>query len=77
MTTRDLIQALGGYRTVAKRLKKKPTTVHTHMQEGVMPAAWYDAICHMAREQKIEEPPRSLFSFLRMAPGAEEGRDAA
>ncbi|TDK51153.1 hypothetical protein [Antarcticimicrobium luteum] len=68
MSTRDLIQALGGYRAVALRLNKKPTTVHTHMQDGVMPAAWYDAICQMAREQQVAEPPRALFSFLKVPP---------
>ncbi|MEP1327145.1 hypothetical protein [Pseudophaeobacter sp.] len=76
MTTRTLIQALGGYRAVAMRLNKKPTTVHTHMQEGVMPAAWYDALCKMAREQQVAEPPRALFSFLKVTPTQTE-KDAA
>ncbi|WP_390923815.1 carph-isopro domain-containing protein [Parasedimentitalea psychrophila] len=77
MTTRNLIQTLGGYRAVATRLNKKPTTVHTHMQEGTIPASWYDALCRMAREKGIEEPPRSMFSFLQVAPDGEKGRDAA
>ncbi|KIC09832.1 hypothetical protein RA19_13780 [Leisingera sp. ANG-M1] len=64
MTIRDLILALGGYRSVAKRLGKKPTTVHTHMQAGALPAAWYDAICTLAREKGMAEPSRTLFSFL-------------
>ena len=68
MTTRDLIRSLGGYRAVALRLNKRPTTVHTHMQEGIMPSAWYDALCQMAREQEVAEPPRSLFSFLKVVP---------
>ncbi len=66
MTTRDLIEALGGYRAVAARLNKRPTTVHTHMQDGVMPAAWYDALCHLARERDVPEPKRELFSFLQV-----------
>ena len=64
-TPRDLIEALGGYRKVAARLGKKPTTVHTHMQSGVLPAAWYDVLCRLAREDGIEEPPRAMFSFLQ------------
>ena len=67
MTTRELIERLGGYRAVAKRLNKKPTTVHTHMQDGQMPAAWYDALCQMAKELDVQEPPRRLFSFLKMS----------
>ena len=66
MTTRELIKALGGYRAVADRLNKKPTTVHTHMQGGKMPAAWYDALCRMAREKGVPEPSRSMFSFIKM-----------
>ena len=62
--SREFITALGGYRSVAVRLDKKPTTVHSHMQSGVFPAAWYDALCELAREASVEEPPRALFSFL-------------
>ncbi|AVO37368.2 carph-isopro domain-containing protein [Pukyongiella litopenaei] len=65
-TPRDLIEALGGYRAVAARLGKRPTTVHTHMQAGTLPTAWYDALCQMAREANIPEPKRELFSFLKI-----------
>ena len=67
---REFITALGGYRTVASRLAKKPTTVHSHMQAGTLPAAWYDALCQIAREDGLEEPARDLFSFLRRIGGA-------
>jgi hypothetical protein len=62
--TRTFISALGGYQAVAKCLKKKPQTVHTAMQSGIFPAAWYDAFCELARGASIAEPPRSLFSFI-------------
>ena len=64
--TREFIAALGGYRSVAIRLNKKPTTVHSHMQAGSLPAAWYDALCQMAREAQKAEPDRRLFSFLQL-----------
>lgn len=76
MNTRNLIQALGGYRSVGVRLGKSPTTVHTHMQEGVLPAAWYDALCQIARESDVAEPPRSLFSFLQVGDPS-SGKEAA
>ncbi|MEL6648020.1 MAG: hypothetical protein AAFQ05_09980 [Pseudomonadota bacterium] len=56
--------ALGGYQKVAKSLKKKPQTVHTAMQSGVFPAAWYAAFCELADKASLDQPPRSLFSFL-------------
>jgi len=37
------------------------------MQAGVFPAAWYDAFCELARGASIDEPPRSLFSFINLA----------
>jgi len=63
---REFIDALGGYRAVAQGLKKKHTTVHSHMQAGTLPAAWYDALCQMAATQGKDEPPRTLFSFLQL-----------
>lgn len=63
---REFIDALGGYRAVATGLKKKHTTVHSHMQAGVLPAAWYDALCRLAKSRGKAEPPRSLFSFLQI-----------
>ena len=63
---RDLISKLGGYREVAARLDKGPTTVHSQMQAGRLPAAWYPAICQLAHEKKLPEPATSLFSFLAL-----------
>lgn len=65
---RTLISNLGGYRSVALRLGKKPTTVHTHMQVGVLPAAWYDALCALACELGQDAPERGLFSFVPLVP---------
>lgn len=65
--TRTFIFALGGYQIVAKALKKKPQTVHTAMQSGKFPAAWYDALCELARNMSIKEPLRELFSFVELA----------
>lgn len=64
---RDFVAALGGYRAVATRIGKKPTTVHTHMQSGALPPAWYDAACKMAAEAGLPEPSRDLFSFAQIA----------
>lgn len=63
---KPFIAALGGYRAVARALRKTHTTVHSHMQAGVLPAAWYDALCQMAFDASLEEPPRSMFSFLQI-----------
>ena len=61
---RSLISDLGGYRSVALRLGKKPTTVHTHMQAGKLPAAWYDAFTALAAERGVKKPEASFFSFV-------------
>jgi len=63
---REFIDELGGYRAVAAGLTKKHTTVHSHMQAGVLLAAWYDALCKLAREAGKKEPQRALFSFLQV-----------
>ncbi|WP_226550830.1 hypothetical protein [Celeribacter naphthalenivorans] len=69
---RSFISDLGGYRSVALRLGKKPTTVHTHMQAGALPAAWYDALCDLARELGKAEPKRAFFSFVPLVALPEE-----
>lgn len=69
---KELITNLGGYRSVALRLGKKPTTVHTHMQVGVLPAAWYDALCVLACELGQDAPERGLFSFVPLVPLSKE-----
>lgn len=63
-SVKDLISDFGGYRNVAVRLGKQPTTVHTHMQGGALPAAWFNALCDMAREFERDEPDRDLFTFI-------------
>jgi hypothetical protein len=69
---RSLITNLDGYKAVAVRLGKRPTTVHTHMQAGVLPAAWYCALCDLSVEIGQTPPPRSLFSFVSLLPSSEE-----
>jgi len=64
--TRAFILALGGYQAVARSLHKRSTTVHTAMQSGTFPASWYDALCRMAIDASLDEPPRSMFSFLQI-----------
>lgn len=64
--TRSFVLALGGYHAVARSLNKGSTTVHTAMQSGTFPASWYDVMCRMARDASLEEPPRSMFSFLQI-----------
>jgi hypothetical protein len=64
--TRKLIMDLGGYREVATRLGKGPTTVHSHMQSGALPASWYDVLCSLASERGMTNPPKKLFSFLHL-----------
>lgn len=63
---RDLIDSLGGYRTVARRIGKRSTTVHTQMQTGTLPASWFDAICLLAAEAGVPEPSREVFSFIAL-----------
>jgi hypothetical protein len=63
---KTFIADVGGYKTVAKRLGKQPTTVHTHMQTGVLPASWYEAVCALADEVGVARPQRHLFSFVQL-----------
>jgi hypothetical protein len=66
MDARKFINDLGGYRSVAARIGKSGTTVHTHMQVGTLPPAWYVALCDVALERGVALPARSLFSFLEL-----------
>lgn len=70
---RTLISNLDGYKAVSMRLGKRPTTVHTHMQAGVLPAAWYDALCALSVEAGHKPPSRSMFSFVSLVPEDLEG----
>ncbi len=74
MTTnlRTFIDQLGGYRAVAARLGKSPTTLHGYMQCGKIPARFFDAMTRLADECGIAQPDRSLFSFDSLV-----GRDEA
>ncbi|MEH6833987.1 MULTISPECIES: hypothetical protein [Falsihalocynthiibacter] len=71
--TRTFVAALGGYQAVAGSLKKKPQTVHTAMQSGSFPASWYIVFCALAQNIGIDEPPRSMFSFVELA-GLEDAK---
>jgi hypothetical protein len=62
-TTRTLIDALGGYRKVAARGGWKPTTVHTHMVKGTLPAKMFRVFCEMCEEDGFPAPPAGLFNF--------------
>ncbi|WP_298491582.1 hypothetical protein [uncultured Maritimibacter sp.] len=62
------IKSLGGCGVVSCRIGKGYTTVHSAMRAGVFPATWFDALCDLARELGIPEPPRSLFSFVELLP---------
>lgn len=75
-TARNLIDALGGYRKVAARGGWKPTTVHTHMVKGVLPAKMFQIFCDLCREDGIGPPPKHLFSFDTL-PGSDNAEEAA
>ena len=60
------MDALGGYKAVAASLGKSPKTIHTQMQVGVFPPAWFDALCELAKNSDVPEPSRDLFSFLSL-----------
>lgn len=78
-STRTFIDALGGYRAVAKRLNKNPTTLHGYVSEGLLPSKMYDALLALAAELGVEPPPRRLFSFDVLPPveKTSEQEDAA
>ena len=60
---RDFINHLGGYRVVAGRVSMRPTTLHTHMSNGCLPARWYRVFCDLAEREGVEHPKVSFFSF--------------
>lgn len=74
-SARTFIDALGGYRTVAGRLRMSATTLHGYMTEGVLPSKWYGAFLLLASEMAVEPPSRALFSFEALPPQKE--KDAA
>jgi hypothetical protein len=66
MTIDAIIIRLGGYRALAHRLGRKPTTVHSAIRSGRLPSAWYDALCQICAREGLAEPERELFRFLRL-----------
>ncbi len=65
---RQFVDALGGYRAVARRIGIGSTTLHGYMSEGVFPPRWYSAFLALTAEAGIEPPSRALFSFEVLPP---------
>lgn len=59
-----LIEELGGYRTVARRVGVGATTMHQHMQAPLLPSKYYLAFCALATERKKPMPQPGLFAFV-------------
>jgi hypothetical protein len=76
--SRNFITALGGYRTVARRLGKPPTTVHhwSSAGDGRFPSHLYGAFCDLADEAGVPRPPLDLFRFLPLPPVPGQGMSA-
>ncbi len=68
--SRKFIISLGGYRKVAERLGKPPTTVHhwSSAEDGRFPSHLYRAFCDLADEAGIPRPKPDLFRFLPLPP---------
>lgn len=77
-SAKSFIDALGGYRAVAQRMRIRATTLHSHQTAGLLPSKWYGALLTLASERSIEPPSRDLFSFEALPPPpSEPGEDAA
>lgn len=74
---RQFIDALGGYRAVARRLRVSSTTLHGYITEGLFPPKWYSAFLALTAEAGIEPPSRALFSFEALPPIQQSGEAAA
>jgi hypothetical protein len=59
-----IIERLGGYRFVAKRIKRDPTTVFRWQSTGI-PAEHWPAILRLARRREVE---LSLDAIARSSP---------
>ena len=70
--TRDFIDALGGYRKVAGRLRKPETTVHSWTVGNHFPAYLFRAFCDLADEAGVAHPEPDLFRFLAVPPASGE-----
>ena len=75
---RHFIIALGGYRKVAQRLGKPPSTVHDWItaEDGKFPSRLFRAFCILADEAGVERPEPDLFRFLAL-PAAAPGQRSA
>lgn len=75
---RSLVDALGGYRTVAARLGKGATTIHGYVSDERLPAKFFDAFDSLCAEAGFDSPPRDLFAFDKLKSKATEiSEDAA
>ena len=74
ITPRRFIIAIGGYRTVARRLGKPASTVHgwTIAGDGRFPSRLDPAFCALADEAGVARPEPELFRFLSLPPAREE-----
>jgi hypothetical protein len=77
-TPRRFIIAIGGYRTVARRLGKPASTVHgwTIAEDGRFPSRLYHAFCALADEAGVARPSVELFRFLGLPPASDDGAGA-
>jgi len=74
--TRSFIDALGGYRKVAGRLRKPETTVHSWTVGDHFPPYLFRAFCELADEAGVPRPGPELFRFVPLPPAPEEGAAA-
>ncbi|WP_306133338.1 hypothetical protein [Roseivivax marinus] len=68
---KEFVAALGGYRAVAPRIGVRPTTLHSHIQAGALPAKQYFALSRLAIERGVAPPPLKIFSFVELKPARE------
>jgi hypothetical protein len=72
LPTQRFIEAAGGYREVARRLREKPTTVHNWTRWERFPVAQYRALLALADDLGIERPSDDLFPFKEYPPADAE-----
>ncbi len=82
-TVAELLNSLGGYRSVAPRLGMEAKTLHGYLAVGLLPAKFYRALVQLRAEADMPPPPMSLFKFVSLKSSPGEGsipqseRDAA
>lgn len=74
---RSLVDALGGYRTVAARLGKGATTLHGYISDEKFPAKFYHAFDCLCKEAGFDSPPIDLFAFEKLKPNPREISEGA